>query len=95
MISSLISRRRWENREPHKALSCARIRYQGCITVETVKIDDSGLVGSRAALRKQLSFFHLVGVEDEVLGLGIDGEDELKARLLYFPITIRRHDKPS
>jgi hypothetical protein len=38
----------------------------------------------------QLAFSHLIGVEDEVLGLGTVGEDELGALLLYSPARIDR-----
>ena len=64
------------------------------IRQEANGIADAALDGSqhfqRIAHEVQLTFSHLIGVEDEVLGLGAVGEDELGALLLYRPAAVGR-----
>ena len=78
-----------EQRDQHFELVGAdRVRQ------EANGIADAALDGSqhfqRIAHEVELTFGHLIGVEDEVLGLGAIGEDELGALLLYRPAAIGR-----
>jgi len=64
------------------------------IRQETDGVADAALNGAqhfqRITHQVQLTFSHLIGVEDEVLGLGTVGEDELGALLLYRPAAVGR-----
>jgi hypothetical protein len=71
-----------------KLVSADRVRQEAdCIA-------DAAFNGSqhfqRITHEVQLAFSHLIGVEDEVLGLGTIGEDELGALLLYRPAAVGR-----
>ncbi len=59
---------------------------------ETDGVADAALNGpqqlQRIAHEVQLTLSHLIGVEDEVLGLGTVGEDELGALLPHRPAAV-------